>query len=332
MSQYRNLLFVAYVDEVYVYTPGFPEQTITIKPKLVIDLPRSRPGLRGYLDPSRPHAINHLIVGDIGNEEILVVACDDGDVISYTVRSICLAIDEGAKTVFAPDPYEDHKLKRYRQSGWINLILPVVDPHRTPGFRVLAAWFHENVGASAWGLATHKRAKLLAVSSNTKEINIFAPSLWQDSLPERQGNGNMDWNRAFRSTSSPSETMERYTAWKTRNLIAQKDRSLGRKVTLLGHMAHIPNIAFFDNDLDPDGSYLASTDIDGCTLVWDIWGRAPILESSANTCSRKSNEIPASRTLTFCIRCTRLGCCLLGSTDFETQVCCLDLRGSVRIM
>ncbi|CAD6579299.1 MAG: hypothetical protein ASARMPREDX12_009120 [Alectoria sarmentosa] len=281
LSQYRNLLFVAYVDEVYVYTPGFPEQTIAIKPELVIDLPRSRPDLRGYLDPSRPHAVNHLIVGDIGNEEILVVACDDGDVISYTVRSICLAIDEGAKTVFAPDPYEDHKLKRYRQSGWINLILPVVDPHRTPGFRVLAAWFHENVGASAWGLATHKRAKLLAVSSNTKEINIFAPALWQDSLSERQGNGNMDWNRAFHSPSA-SETMERYTTWWTRKLIAQRDRSLGRKVTLSGHVAHIPNIAFFDNDLDPDGSYLASTDIDGCTLIWDIWGHAPILESSAN--------------------------------------------------
>ena len=253
-----------------------------------------------------------------------MVACDDGDVISYTVRSICLAIDEGAKTVFAPDPYEDHKLKRYRQSGWINLILPVVDPHRTPGFRVLAAWFHENVGASAWGLATHKRAKLLAVSSNTKEINIFAPALWQDSLSERQGNGNMDWNRAFHSPSA-SETMERYTTWWTRKLIAQRDRSLGRKVTLSGHVAHIPNIAFFDNDLDPDGSYLASTDIDGCTLIWDIWGHAPILESSANAWPSKSNEIPASRTLIFCIRCTRLGCCLLGSTDFETQVCCLDL-------
>ncbi|KAL9067824.1 MAG: hypothetical protein Q9161_006642 [Pseudevernia consocians] len=273
LSQYRNLLFVAYIDKVYVYTPNFPEQTITTKPELVIDLPRSRPGLRGYLDPSRPHAVNHLIVGDIGDEEVVVVACDDGDVISYFVRSICLAMEEGAKTIFEPDPYENQKLKRYRQSDWANLILPVVDPHRTSGFRVLAAWFHENVGASAWGLATHKALKLLAVSSNTKEINVYAPSLSSDG------------NQSFHSTYLPPKRLERYMTWQQgekRNSSALRDRSLGKKVTLRGHVANIPNIAFCDNNLDPEGWYLASTDIDGHTFVWDIWGATPILETLGN--------------------------------------------------
>lgn len=327
-SQYRNLLFIAYVDKVYVYTPSFPEQTVTTKPQLVIDLPRSRPGLRGYLDPSRPHAVNHLIVGDIGDEETVVVACDDGDVISYTVRSISLAIDEGAKTVFAPDPYEDQKLKHYRQSGWANLILPIADPHRTPGFRILAPWFHENVGASAWGLATHKQAMLLAVSSNTKEINIF--SLGPHWLLERRATGGMrPWNRASRSTYPPPTIIERFLIGETRRL---RDLSLGGKVTLRGHLANIPNVAFCDNNLDPGGSYLASTDIDGCTIVWDIWRGTRILETlgtaeikfstppSPNRLPRKSNKTLAIRTLTYGIRCTRLGCCLLGSPIFETQV------------
>ena len=252
------------------------------------------------MDPSKPHAVNHLIVGDMGDEEIMVVACDDGDVISYTVRSISLAIEEGAKNVFAPEPCEDHKPKRYRQSGWANLILPVVDPQRTPGSRVLAAWFHENVGASAWGLATHKGAKLLAVSSNTKEINIFAPSLSSDPL---------HW--AFRSTYPRPERMERYKAWEEQGPIALRDRSLGIKITLRGHVAHIPSIAFCDNNLDPEGSYLASTDIDGSTIVWNIWGGTRILEIRGDASPRKSNKTPDSRILTHGTSSSRLGRCLL---------------------
>lgn len=221
--------------------------------------------------------MNHLIIGDIGDEEVVVVACDDGDVISYTVRSISLAIDEGVETVYEPDPYESQKLKRYRQSGWANLILPIIDPHRTPRFRVMAAWFHENVGASAWGLATHKASRLLAVSSNRKEINIFAPSL----RPNRDG--------AVRSTHSPSERIERYMECKEWSSITLKDRSLGRKFILCGHGANIPSIAFCDNVLDPEGRYLVSTDIDGHTAVWDMSRNSdiPILKTFNNACLRK---------------------------------------------
>ena len=292
-SQSRNLLFVAYVDKVYVFSPSFPEQTIASEPELVIELPRSRKGLRGFLDLSRPHAVNHLIVGELGEEEIVVVACDDGDVISYNVRSICLAIDEGAKIAFGPDPYEDHTLRRYRQIGWANLILPVADPHRIPGFRVLAAWFHENVGASAWGLATHKGSRLLAVSSNTKEINVFSPAL--SPLSERNVDGDM-WDCNL--TDPPPEMFETYAAEGTRDAIASRDPSLGRKITLRGHVANIPNVAFCDNGLDPKGGYLASTDIDGYTIVWDIWRGTRILETLGNAGPCKSNRTLPSRNFT----------------------------------
>ena len=242
-----------------------------------------------------------------------MVACDDGDVISYTVRSISLAIDEGAETVFEPDPYENRKLKRYRQSGWANLILPVVDPHRTPKFRVMAAWFHENVGASAWGLATHKASRLLAVSSNTKEIIVFAPSLSSNR------------NGAFRSTHPPLEPKERYMPCKAWSSAAFKDRSLGIKFTLLRHGENIPNIAFCDNALDPEGRYLVSTDIDGYTIVWDVSSGTRILETLGNARPRKLDTAPASRSFTHVIRCTRLGCCLLGPSNIKTQVRCLNL-------
>ena len=237
---------------------------------MVVKLPQSRPGLRGYIDENKPYAINHLIIGDIGDEEVVVVACDGGDVISYTVRSLCLAINEGAKTVIEPDPFDIQTLKRYSESGGANLVFPVADPERTLAHRVLPAWFHENVGASAWGLATHKNSRVLAVSSNTKEIVIFAPSL------------SPKWSEPFRSNHPSLKTGERYMTCEPWGSTSLTDRSHGRKIILRGHAANIPNIAFCDNSLDSDGNYLASTDIDGCTIVWDIRSGIRILETTGN--------------------------------------------------
>lgn len=285
MSQYRNLLFVAYIDIVYVYTPSFPEQLITTEPKFLISLERSRPGLTGYIDTHRPHAVNHLIVSDIGDEEVLVVACDDGDIISYTVRSISLAIDERAKLVLESQRYGDQAIVRSRLSGWTNMILPDVDPDLYAGCRTLVAWFHENVGASAWGLATHKRARLLAVSSNTKAIHVYFPSL----SSERQG--------AFHQTYPYPDITEGLTAWKNLDPPPLVDRSLNRIAILQGHAANIPSIAFCDNASDPAGRYLVSTDIDGHTIIWDIWRGARIVEIPGNDGPRKWVKNAVSRSV-----------------------------------
>ena len=274
LSRYRNLLFIAYLDKVYVYTPSFPEQIVTTKPQLVIEIPRSRPGLTGCVDPNEPHAINHLIVGDIGDEEVLVVACDDGDVVSYTVRSLSVAMEEGATVVHGLDESERAMLIRPQYK---NSILPLADPANTSLPRLLIPWFHENVGKSAWGLALHKSAMLLAVSSNTHCIYVFAPALG------REGDG------PFHETYGPLINAERYPSWETTDLFALKDRPLGRRITLQGHAANIPNIAFCDNDLDPEGKYLASTDIEGYTKIWDIWQGTQILERLDNSGSCYGN-------------------------------------------
>ena len=251
--------------------------------------------------------MNHLIVGDIGDEEVVVVACDDGDVISYTVRSISLAIDEKAETVIGG---------KFREKvgtgtmGWTNTILPVEGPNEVLGCRTLVPWFHENVGASAWGVATHKHAMLLAVSSNIKDIHVFAPAL----SPERHG--------VVPQTYPDPQTLERFTAWKNGSAFTLKDRSIGRKVTLQGHIENIPNIAFCDNILDPEGIYLASTDIDGHTIVWDIWRGAPIFEFQDRGACKSNEAILLWLFLITRSRFTRLGCCLLGPSSVETQVRC----------
>ena len=251
---------------IYVYTPSFPEQTIPTKPELIITLKSSGLGLTGFLDPSRPHAVNHLIVGDLGDEEVVVVACDDGDVLSYTVRSISLAIKERAKHVSGPDPYGDQGNIRSTPNRWTNKILPVIDSDLNPGCRTLTAWFHENVGLSAWGLATHKHARLLAVSSNTQDIQVFAPSL----SSERDG--------VLHQTCLTPESIQRFTAWENGSATALADRSIGRIVTLQGHTENIPSVAFCDNVLDLKGRYLVSTDIDGYTIIWDIWQRTQVIQ------------------------------------------------------
>ncbi len=233
-----------------------------------------------------------------------MVACDDGEVISYSVRSISLAIEEGARTVYGLDSCKDAELRRL---GRQNFILPIADwdPDRVSG-RLLAPWFHENVGASAWGLATHKRALLLAVSSNTQQITVFAPSL----SPERSGVS--DW------MDPPVNSHERYTVRETKNSIGFRDRSLGRKVVLRGHTANIPNIAFCDNDLDPEGKYLVSTDINGETIIWDIWLGIDILATLANSSPRKSN--PANRNFSDSNE--------LASPERGWGIACLDPRTS----
>lgn len=52
---------------------------------MVVLPPRSEKArkTRGYIDNFRPHCVNHMVIGKLGDHEILLLACDDGDVIAY---------------------------------------------------------------------------------------------------------------------------------------------------------------------------------------------------------------------------------------------------------
>jgi len=189
---------------------------------------------RGYIDPSHPHAINHLIVGDLGNDEILLLACDDGDVVAFRIRSIRQATQRDV-------------------DGGVCL---------GPG---LDAFFVENVGLSAWGLAIHKEARLIAVSANTQEITIYAFALQHGSSSDSDFDTEDDatfvralqQNAKWNAVEEPYDPELRFS----RNLI----------IRLTGHYTNIPSIAFDNSETDPDGRFLASTDIAGQTFVWDVW-------------------------------------------------------------
>ena len=193
------------------------------------------------IDPRNPHAVNHMIVGDIGHVEILLASSDDGDVIAFTTNSIQQAIQDN------------------------------VAGNTDIGCR-LNAFFIENVGHSAWGLAIHKAARLIAVSANTHEITVFAFALGSDQAP---GSGSEDEDSAL---SSSIDGLGGDTDWLClEHSIDPPERSSRNiKVRLLGHETNIPSISFCNSDADPHGRYLLSTDIDGQTFVWDVWQKKRI--------------------------------------------------------
>ncbi|KAL9123741.1 MAG: hypothetical protein Q9217_006860, partial [Psora testacea] len=250
LSQYRNLYFVAYVDKVYVFEPLFPDQIVPTEPVSVIDLPASRPELRGYIDYRRPQAANHVLVRDLGNEEILLIACDSGDIIGYTTRSIEKAIQQ------QPSIDESHVLE------------------------FSSPFFHENVGASAWGLDVHKKARLIAVSCNTQEINIFAFALAENGVESSSNHRNrsehgsqQDINEmlacnVMRAPLSPLWKCTYRDGWRYQR--SQNNFAF----PLRGHTANIPNISFLNPSGDEDACpYLTSTDINGATRLWNVWKR-----------------------------------------------------------
>ncbi|CAK7275038.1 hypothetical protein SEPCBS119000_006477 [Sporothrix epigloea] len=154
LSQRHNLYFAAYQCEIHVFRPQ-PAPEILKGPLLILNPSASAAAhqIGGYIDIAIPHQVNHLIAGDLGGAEILLLAYDDGDIIAYYTRHI---VD-----------YLECSRKKGRSS------------HPSP--RVPKPFFCETLGATAWGLAIHSQSRLIAASSNHGEVNVFALALQQST-------------------------------------------------------------------------------------------------------------------------------------------------------
>lgn len=80
MADGKQLYFAAYDDKLHVTVPRDLKQTLPGVADLIIEPPRTEGGalIHGYIDPARPHFINHMKVGNLGIYEILLLCCDDG--------------------------------------------------------------------------------------------------------------------------------------------------------------------------------------------------------------------------------------------------------------
>ncbi|KAF2810581.1 uncharacterized protein BDZ99DRAFT_285545 [Mytilinidion resinicola] len=203
LSKVHNLYFLACSEEIHVHRPTFPEQRLSSKPLLKLGLPVTRPGLRGYLDPHHPHSANRILLDFLGHEEALLVACDDGDVIGFFVKDI---------------------LKH--------------EPHDTTvpnDICLVRPFFHTNVAKSAWGLAIHSEARLIAVSANTRKVSVFVLAL------------------------SPS----------AESLALDPARSYERKLESADMGDNIPAVHFNNTGSDPKGQWILCSTIAGQVFVWD---------------------------------------------------------------
>ena len=134
------------------------------------------------------------------------------------------------------------------------------------------AFFTGNVGASAWGLAIHKEARLFAISANTHHIMIFAFALGGKPGEESSSDSEED---IFDGTSDDTTQDSDWNVLNGRPAPGQR-ASQNLQIILRGHRTNIPNITFCNIDADTEGKYLISTDIENCNYIWDIWQQKPI--------------------------------------------------------
>lgn len=198
---------------------------------------------------------------------MIVAVCDDGDVMAYTTRSIHETIENAL----------------------------IDNEEELPDTTTVKRILFRNVAKSAWGIAIHKEARLIAVSANSHNITVFAFALYREPLRFKSAfhkdrevlfNANVpDDEGPFQELPDHSEVKDvlqsirfRYgpNEWMSASpfshLIILRSR-YNLEISLEGHQSNIPDIAFCNTAADPAGRYLVSTDLNGATFVWDIWRR-----------------------------------------------------------
>ena len=59
---------------------------------MVLDGPAEKPRRLGDISPQNPYYVNNMIIGELGDEEILLAACDGGDVFGWRISAIYQSI------------------------------------------------------------------------------------------------------------------------------------------------------------------------------------------------------------------------------------------------
>jgi hypothetical protein len=159
---------------------------------------------------------------------VLLLTCDDGDVVGYRVEEIQRALDRRIKS----------------SDGCLD---PVYESD-------IHVFLHRNEGASAWGLAVHREARIIAISANTHRITIVAYAL---------ANTNED--------ADTSDTDDSMHLSPNNELVFDFPYSREKDhVFTLAAETNIPALSFNNTGEDPSGRWLFSSSIDGKTILWDL--------------------------------------------------------------
>ncbi|KAH6642250.1 hypothetical protein C7974DRAFT_420559 [Boeremia exigua] len=230
LSRSHNFYFVACNDTIRVYQPKFPDQSIPGDPALILHPPISAPGLTPGIDHEDSHSITRLHVDYLGQDEIILITCDDGDVIGYRTEEIQRVLDKHRE---APDDEDEFDIE---------------EPVRT--------FLHRNVGASAWGLAIHQEARMIAISANTEKVTVIAYALAQPMDYSDDEDASSDSGLSNCSDEEESKDFP-------------QPRRQDHIITLSARH-NVPSVSFNNSGDDPSGRWLSSCSINGEALIWDL--------------------------------------------------------------
>ncbi|GAP83515.1 putative pyridine nucleotide-disulfide oxidoreductase family protein [Rosellinia necatrix] len=267
LSQRYNIYAAAFKSAIHIFrVRSCVDHTVPGRPDLVLLPPITKESITvgGYLDLCLPHQPNHFIVGDLGDEEILLLSYDDGDVIAYYSSHI------------------EHALVRLESGNLPNKPAPVMP------------FFHQNVGKSAWGLAVHKKSRLIAVGNNKHEVHVFAFALTsanpvsylEDAEPLPGDNlfqpirRSLDGKVIELSLSEPFgrliqpelDILEKDSSH--RPLLLQRRHNCHFIMETLDKGSNIPSVAF-GSGADGEATEVLAVDISGKLWVFSIWSYTP---------------------------------------------------------
>lgn len=238
------MYFAAYQGRIFVYVPrGGPKNALPEEPNLQLKPPPSAGAklVAGLMDKNLPHCINHMITGFLGPEEIVLACYDDGDIVAYYTKPL-------AELVITTPSLKDDKLP----SAFVNR------HGNGREWLIPKPFFHENVRKTAWGLAIHTKSRIIAVSTNLREITVFAFALKDVSS----------------GVKSPFKPWEPINNVETRVRLRHRN---WRIVVRLGAEAdNVPSICFLETDKG-FAEKVCCIDIKGAVWIADIWKpRQPI--------------------------------------------------------
>lgn len=131
-------------------------------------------------------------------------------------------------------------------------------------------FFHENAGLTAWGLAIHQESRLIAVSSNRREVTVWAFALTDTTADPRTPSVAVEYSNL------EARVRKRARNWRLSQPYAVLSRiynanNAGRiVVTFAKEASNLPNICFLDDE-DGYAEKVCAIDINGETWIADIW-------------------------------------------------------------
>jgi hypothetical protein len=239
-----QLYFAAYQGSIYVYRPRKAPHLLRREPDLILKPPRMPVSrvIKGYTDHCHGHQVNHLMVGQLGNLEILLMCFDDGDVVAYYTHHIAEYVREYIARMLRAAPHTQAGLASSPEPG---------------------PFFHDSVGKSAWGLAIHAKSRLIAISSNLAEVTVFAFALQNSrSTPQLSAETEINW--------PPNGVWDGPRACMLESLMRSRDRSWRIVLPLPTTGSNVPSISFFD-DKDGNAECVVAADILRQLWMLRIW-------------------------------------------------------------